>query len=381
MKVLLATDIFPPVSGGPATYSVTLAREFTAQSITVTIVSLTVGADASQVPCPVIAVKPGPKVLRYLAYFWYLWRAARAADVIYAMGPVNAGLPAWVVSRLRRRPLAVKVVGDYAWEQGTQRFGVAEDVDAFQSAPRQSFPVKILRAIESFVVSHADRVITPSQYLRRMVVGWGAPEEKVKVVYNAVGFKEAVPVSKPPGEFWIVSVGRLVPWKGMATLIRVAGNLRSEYPGLRLKILGDGPELKALQKSVQELGLAGIADLRGNVARDQTLGFIAAADLFILNSGYEGLSHTLLEVAHAGRPILASNKGGNPEVVIPGQTGELFPFEDGAAIEKITREVIAGVRQLSRALSGPEREAFFTKFSLPTMVAETRLLLERLCRH
>src|SRR3989338_5986709 len=128
MKILIVADIFPPQSGGPATYSVMLANELV-KTYEVTIVSLKPQSDKTSVHCRLFVVPEKSKILKYWHYFWLLFKQAKDADVVYAMGPVNAGLPAMLAAKLRRKRLVTKVVGDYAWEQGVQRFGVKDNID------------------------------------------------------------------------------------------------------------------------------------------------------------------------------------------------------------------------------------------------------------
>ncbi len=379
MKLLIAADIFPPQSGGPATYAVTLANELVKQGVEVKIVSLNPQSDQSVVSCSVYCVSWQNKLLRYLQYFRLLFKHAKNSDIVYAMGPVNAGLPAWIAARLRRNKLAMKVVGDYAWEQGVQRFGVTDTIADFQKKWHYSTVVQFLKWLEGFVVRHADRVIVPSDYLRGIVLGWGAKAERLEVVYNAVEFKAVTPIAKPAGERWLVSVGRLVPWKGMEALVGIMPSIVAEHPEVKLKIIGDGPEMSSLKSKVESLKLNNIVELLGNLPHETALAYLAAADLFILNSGYEGMSHLILEALSLGRPVLASDVGGNPEIVIRNQTGDLFEYNNRVQIrEKILQFLRAGSAAQDLLKISPQ-DPFFERFKLSTMIAKTKQTLEKIC--
>src|SRR3989344_2840405 len=166
MKILLAADIFPPQAGGPATYVVMLANELEKRGDEVRIVSLNPQSDSAAVRCPVEAVKSQNKLLRYWQYFLLLWKRAKLADVVYAMGPVNAGFPALLASKLRGKRLAVKIVGDYAWEQGVQRYGVSDLIDDFQKKNNYPLAVKFLRWVERLVARKSSAVVVPGVYLK-----------------------------------------------------------------------------------------------------------------------------------------------------------------------------------------------------------------------
>lgn len=372
MKLLIATDIFPPQSGGPATYSVTLANELSKQGVEVTIVSLNPESDRSKVTCPVYAVKPRHKLLRYIQYIALLFKHSKSVDLIYAMGPVNAGLPAWLVSVFRKKKLVVKVVGDYAWEQGVQRFGVSENILDFQKKQDYSWSVRVLRFIESFVTRHAARVVTPSVFLKKIVTGWGVGEDRIKVIYNAVHFRSVTPKEKPTHEKWILSVGRLVPWKGMDTLIELLPKVKEKFPQAKLKILGDGPQMGQLNGLVEKEKLTDSVELLGNVSHDTVLSYLASADVFVLNTNYEGLSHVILEAVSSDAYALVSNVGGNPETIISGVSGELFEYNNKDQISKVI------VKALERGKQKIPSGEFFDKFQLETMIRETKKLLESL---
>ncbi len=379
MRILIAADIFPPVSGGPATYSVGLANEFTKSGTEVTIVSLTPGSDASKVTCPVFAVrKDTNKIFRYFEYAWLLFREARKVDLIYAMGPVNAGLPALLAAKILRKKVVVKVVGDYAWEQGSQRFGVTDLMDDFQ-VKKYGGAVGLLRKIESFVTTRVNRVIVPSEYLKKIVTGWGVKSDRVSVIFNAIPLPEIAAVqtvqTKNQAEQWIVYIGRLVPWKGAKEVIEIMPELTKEFPNARFKIVGDGPDRSNVEKTISTQGMERYVELVGNVPHAQALSYLKSADVFVLNSGYEGLSHVLVEALNFNCKVLASNICGNPEVIIPAETGELFTYNNKAEIKEKLRAALSGAMRppFSNTI---DRETFFKKFEFNRMVAETKKLLE-----
>lgn len=381
MKLLIAADIFPPISGGPATYAVTLSNALKKEGIDVRIVTLTPEADTAAVSVPVESIEPQRKFWKYVQYARLLYKNAKISDCIYAMGPVNAGFPAWIVSFLLNKPLVVKVVGDYAWEQGAERFGVKENIDEFQRKRGYGFFVEMLRAIEQWVVRRADQVIVPSAYLQKIVLGWGAKSDRIELVYNAIAITHAEAMEKPEGEQWIVSVGRLAQWKGMQTLIELMPDIVKRFPNAQLKIVGDGPQYDALEDRIEQLHLSDSVQLLGDLPRGETLSYIQSADVFVLNSGYEGLSHTLLEAISFHTPILASTAGGNTELIVPGKNGELFPYNDADSIrEKIMTRLSGASRKSNgdREMDAEEKK-FFEQFQLSTMLTHTKNVLERVC--
>jgi len=370
MKVLIAADIFPPDTGGPATYCVAMASELTKHGVDVAIVSLNPKSDKTKVTCKIKHTTSKSKIFRYIEYFGLLLREAKNYDIIYAMGPVNAGLPSLLVGIIRRKKVVTKVVGDYAWEQGIQRFGVTDLIDPFQKKTNYSFKVQLFKKTQSFVVKHADRVIVPSNYLKSIVVRWGAKEKNVTVIYNAVHLGKAEPKNHPD-EKWIISVARLVPWKGMEVLIDAFVDVRHQVRGSRLKIIGGGPELEKLKKKVKDEYLDDVVEILGNLPREQVLIYIASSDVFVLNSAYEGLSHVLLEALSFDKVIISSNAGGNPEIIKPGETGELFDYNNKEQIKEKLLSALHG------EIDNPTKnEEFFRQFIFENMFNQTKQTLE-----
>ena len=113
----------------------------------------------------------------------------------------------------------------------------------------------------------------------------------------------------------LLSVGRLVPWKGFNVLIESMFDILKHYPDLKLKIVGDGPQREELENLIEIYGLNDSVILTGALPREKTLEQMQEADLFILNTQYEGFAHQLIEVASLGTPIITTNIGGNPELI------------------------------------------------------------------
>ncbi len=382
MNILLAADIFPPESGGPATYVVTLARELVERGDTVTVVSLNPNSDKNVLDKRVnlFSVRFKNKILRYKHYLWLLFKHAKNKDVMYAMGPVNAGFLAYVIARyLRHKKLIVKVVGDYAWEQARVKGLTTDSIDDFQKK-KYAGKINWLQKIERRVVQAADAVITPSNYLKNIVVGWGASENKTHVVYNAVELPSDIPVIHHPSEQWIVTVARLTPWKGVRALIMAVLELKKTMPHVKLKIVGDGPEKSALQSLVVEAEAGEMVEFLGNVPRTQGLSYIQTANVFVLNSGYEGFSHVILEAQALGVPVLTSRVGGNPELV-PNE--HLFAFNDREEIKKKIEEVLKSpfqtTGQPAEIMQIDHKQPHFTSFTFETMVQDTKKIMEQIC--
>ncbi len=368
MRVLVATGLYPPEIGGPATYAKLLEDGLPGEGIEVVVVTF---RDA----------RSYPKLVRHLVYFWMVFRASRSADCIFALDPMSVGVPALLAAIVRRKRFVLKVVGDYAWEQATQRFGFAGTLEEFQSA-EVSLIAHAFRSTERFVARNAERIIVPSQYLANIVLTWGVHEQVVVVIPNGVsvgdvGKKETIRGVLHFSGHLLMSVGRLVPWKGFDVLINVFATLCKKYPDLTLMIVGTGPLLESLQSTVNRLQLSEKVIFAGSVDHDALLRYLKAADVFVLNTSYEGLSHLILETMAVGTPVVTTAVGGNPEVIADGVSGYLVQPDDARALTSRIEKLLDDATLHERIVRGARgRVAEFTE---ARTLHRTAVLLKTIC--
>jgi sugar transferase (PEP-CTERM/EpsH1 system associated) len=174
----------------------------------------------------------------------------------------------------------------------------------------------------------------------------------------------------PGGSVVFGTVGRLQTVKDQTTLARAFVELLKAAPSARevarLAIVGDGP-LRADCESILREGnafeLAWLPGVRTDVAR-----CLQAFDVFVLPSIAEGISNTILEAMASGLPVIATSVGGNPELVVDGQTGTLVPASDPVAMAAAMRRYLDDRGLISR--HGEEgRRVATARFALDAMVA------------
>lgn len=162
----------------------------------------------------------------------------------------------------------------------------------------------------------------------------------------------------------VVSVGRLSPEKDQAGLLKACAELRGRLPDLRLLILGEGPQRQALSDLARELGLADRVELAGD--HHDVPRYLAAADVFALNSRSEGISISLLEAMASGLPVVATRVGGNPEVVQEGHSGLLVPAASPPLLARALGRVLQNPA-LASSLGRAAEERVRAHFSLQSM--------------
>ncbi|KKT52729.1 MAG: Glycosyltransferase, partial [Candidatus Yanofskybacteria bacterium GW2011_GWF1_44_227] len=230
------------------------------------------------------------------------------------------------------------------------------------------------------ICENANAVIVPSEYLSGVVKGWGVYGEKIRVVYNGTDFKpldiareEARKKIGIAGNV-IVSIGRLVPWKGFKMLIKIMPKLFEVGQFFRLVIIGDGPEKKVLESMVKNMGLDRKVFVVGAKTKDELALYLAASDVFVLNTGYEGFSHQILEVMAAGVPVITTAVGGNKEIINQGENGFMVRYNDEFnLIEAI--KTLHNMPELKEKFI-EEGKKTVAEFSLERMYGETVTLIE-----
>jgi glycosyltransferase involved in cell wall biosynthesis len=280
-------------------------------------------------------------------FAWKLLLASRGKDIVYALDPISVGIPARIVALIMRKPFIIRLGGDYAWEQGQQRFGVNVNLDEYTKNPRASrWQVKLLAFLQTTIVKSALFVVLPSEYLKSIVVTWGVSADKIRVMYSSLhplhvtSSKEDLRAELGHKGQVITSVGRLVPWKGFIGLIEAFAMLKDELPHLTLRIIGDGPQHEELQRKAEEHGVSDRGALVGKLDKTELGKAIKASDLFVLNTEYEGLSHQLLEVMDLAIPIVTTRVGGNPELITDSISGILVEVGDIQGLSKAMKHVL-----------------------------------------
>ncbi|MEM9825368.1 MAG: glycosyltransferase [Planctomycetota bacterium] len=165
---------------------------------------------------------------------------------------------------------------------------------------------------------------------------------------------------------WIVAVGRLWPQKNYRDLIwagELIGTLRQDTT---LIIVGDGPQKGELMRHRDALTTKNRVCFVGQ--RDDVESWLPHADAFWNASSYEGQSNALIEAMRAGVPVVASDIAGNRDLVVPGETGALFPPGDTAELVRKTQAIWETPDQ-AEAMGQAAQNRITTHFSVDQMVA------------
>jgi glycosyltransferase involved in cell wall biosynthesis len=355
VKIILATPVYPPEFGGPATYTKGLALKLRDKH-EIVVVAYTVNPERIEGTTLFAASKRRPLPLRFLKYAALLYAASRGADVIYVQNAMAAGLPAVLVGMMRGIPVVLKFVGDEAWERASQEGRTKKRLEEFLAKPEGGLGTTLRMKIQGFVLRHADIVTTPSSYLRDAIVRtYGIKNERAVVNYNAAVIDAEAVFSATIVPHQIVTTARLVEWKGLDGIIRAVAILKKQFPDVRAVIAGDGPEEEKLKALAKKLGVEESVRFTGRVSRAETWHLRKSSEVYVLNSTYEGLPHTALTSFAAGIPMVATDIPGTNEAVYNEISGLLVPAGDDQALADAVARLFNDAALRARLVAGAEK--------------------------
>lgn len=234
-----------------------------------------------------------------------------------------------------------------------------------------------------------DRVVCVSEGVRASFQRAGVPVRLLHVIHNGIALPLRVP-SPPaarerlrtalglrPDDHLVLTVGRMTEQKGYGDLLEAIPAVIRHVPQARFLWAGDGPLREALRARIRAQRLAAHVHLLGR--RDDVPGLIAAADLFVLPSRFEGLPLAALEAMAAGVPVIGTRVCGLSEVIGDGVTGRLVTARDSVALAAAIQATLEQPG-IAAAWGRTGRLRVEREFSAARMARETAALYEELCR-
>lgn len=314
MKITIVSSIYPPDIGGPATFVPQIKKYYKSKNYKVNIICW---GDFDEKTNGIIKINRSQnKLLRALKTIYYIIRIAKESDFIFIN---NLEIYVSIANLLLRKKTIIKVVGDQVWEKSRNKYWTKDSIDKFQRK-KYGFKIEFLRWLNRLIVRNSSQIIVPSYYLKDLVANWSVNRDKIKVIYNKIDDSFNCSLTKEQAKRKlnlegriILSVGRLVNWKGFDELIKLMPQLIKKNKNTKLIIIGDGPDKEKFNKLIKYLNLTNNVRVIGKIAHKDLPLYYRACDLFVLNSEYEGYSHVLLEAAKISCKIIARDIGGNKE--------------------------------------------------------------------
>ena len=364
MKILLVNYEYPPLGGGAANATMFMGRALVALGHEATVLTSGFGDLPRDCTDKGVSVYRARALRRrsdrsnlfematYLTTaLWNARRIASARDIegVITYFTIPGGPVGWFLKRTLGLPYVVSL-------RGGDVPGHVPGIDQMHC---------LIAPFRRAVLRHACAVVANSPSLARM--SERTDPFPVRVIPNGVDadyFQPAIDREQDERRpFRILFVGRLHAEKNIALLLRAVAGMRSEgATQVHLDVVGDGSERVELERLAGTLGLSACVNWHGWRSKEETAGLYRRSECLVNPSMYEGMPNTVLEAMASGLAVVASDVGGNNEVVIPGVTGLLFSLSEPDVLRAHLR-TLAESRELCRSLGARGREVVLAGYS------------------
>jgi PEP-CTERM/exosortase A-associated glycosyltransferase len=255
-------------------------------------------------------------------------------DILHAHSPCLNGIAALRVGRRLGLPVVYEIRA--FWEDAAVDHGTTTE---------GSLRYRFSRALETWTIKRAHAITTICEGLRQDILMRGIPESRVTVIPNAVNPAQFPVIEQgdpslraqlglAPDAFTVGFIGSFYGYEGLDTLLDAAPLMARDIPGLRVLLVGGGPEDARLREQAACLGIADRVIFTGRVPHDQVGRYYGEIDVLAYPRHKMRLTETVtplkpLEAMAQGRLLVASDVGGHRELIRDGENG--FLFESGSA--------------------------------------------------
>lgn len=351
---LLVSGIYPPDTGGPASFTEDFSQWLSRNKEKVSIITYTDGLSETKYvdSIQIIYVQRYKNLVkRYLCFVWTILKNYNTDVNVLAVG---AFVEIMFASLLRSLKYTIKIPGDIVWERAQNSKVTELNIHEFQHA-KMTFKYRIYRKMFTLSVTRAKHVVVPSEVLQKIVRGWIGNKKSIDLIYNSIDPLKFSNTSVGGKKFDLITACRLVPWKGVDELIQCCIDLN-----LTLGIAGSGPEENRLKQLASKLGAS--VTFFGQVSKNEISKFYQSGEIFVLNSSYEGLPHALLEAKATGLLCIGRLGTGSEEVIKHLQDGMLVSEELGRGLKETLIKAISNP-ELVRHLRSNARDDVSERFS------------------
>jgi glycosyltransferase involved in cell wall biosynthesis len=241
-------------------------------------------------------------------------------------------------------------------------------------------------AIDRRLAGWCDRVVSNSRAVVDFYREAGIPDDKLAMIYSGIDAEE--PPAVDPAEVrrsfgWpadaplVLFAGRLMAQKGVDDLMLALDVLHNVRPGVKTLIVGGGPLRSVLEETAHAYRLDDAVKFLGH--RDDVPRLLAASDVLVLPSLYEGLPNVVLEAMRFRKPVVATSAPGTTEVVVDGETGLLVPVKTPSELGRAIRTVTDD-KALARRLGEAGRARVEAEFGVGRMVDAFAEMYETIAR-
>jgi glycosyltransferase involved in cell wall biosynthesis len=305
MKILIAANIYPPDSGGPALHAKKQWEWFNQQGVETGVVALA-------------HFRKWPKFLRHWIYLFSLVIKALGKDVIYAHDAVGSGLPAAMAAKFLGKKLVIRIGGDLAWDRSedASKLSLVEWYESGAHLKNRFYKLSL------WPLKQADRIVVPTGVLASIYEKYYEVESsRLVVIPNPM---PDVPHKLIRQEQKIVFASRLVAYKNLDLVLKVLAKVFPTHADLKFVVMGDGPERGKLERLVSDLHISPQVVFEGQVSQDKVLEETSSSLFTLAPAVMEFNPNYVLQGLAYGKPFLVSRGHG-----FPFSTPEMLTFDHG----------------------------------------------------
>lgn len=327
MRLLIPSYDYKPMLGGIAAYTYELANEFHKENLDILVLTRKMPNDTALDSSVSYKTKRffSPKLA--LASLPFMIHALR--EQINIFRPDAIFCPLWfpdaVAVDIAQKQLHTKIPFFFA-AHGTEVFNSS-------SSLKQSIRNCLLSTFKTSVFKNANKIFPVSHYTKNAILqNHTISEKKIKVINNGVNTSTYVKTSKVCKNTDVfpklLTVSRLLPYKGIDTMLLVVRDMIADFPNIQYTIIGQGPDFYRLQNLIKKYRIEKHVTLHGAKPQQDIVSAYNEHDLFVLLSRHEppdveGFGLVFLEAAACGLPSIGGNSGGIPDAIENDKTGWL----------------------------------------------------------
>jgi glycosyltransferase involved in cell wall biosynthesis len=292
--IIIASGLYPSDIGGPATYASHLCQELPKNACSVSVVTYGTKDQVAQCHldsgCKVHVVnKQRHILLRYLGFFWTVWRLGGKSRIIYAFDLVSVGLPCALAKVLKPgTKFVVRLGGDYQWEKAVQYRDYDNTLEKYYEDKKFSLKEKLDYFVTNIVLALVDKVIFNSEFLLDIFVRLrGLAPESAVVIKNIIpdtDFEKEE--KKADGKIRLLYAGRIIKVRNLKRFLDALSEVKKTSYGSEVlfDIFGEGPEKAEIIRYVHASAMDHMVQIKDGLARLELMKKITAYDIVVLPS-------------------------------------------------------------------------------------------------
>ncbi|MBI2062821.1 MAG: glycosyltransferase family 4 protein [Candidatus Yanofskybacteria bacterium] len=311
IKIVLATGIFYPDVGGPAIHVRKIAEALAGRGHLPVVIAYGDYDGPEQFPFKVIRISNKLSPLpRHLKYLLVLFKQAFGAKTLYAFNLSTAGIPVFIVGKVLRKKIIIRVPGDPIWErivEGGKR--LVSFVNYYKQGLYLIDRPWLFKTIK-FILPKFDKIVFYTPFLSEIYQKYyDVPAGKITIILNPV-FKRQPISFELSSEPTVLFAGRFVAYKNLELVIRAFDGVWRQFNKGKLVLIGEGPDREKLEKVISNLPSANHIDIISKVNQDKLFEYISSSWVGIGPALTEFNPNFILECLSFGKPVLLSRENG-----------------------------------------------------------------------